>query len=267
MSSRRLRLLSVGLAMSVGLLAALPARSQEGSAAPKRESAKIEAYTGPPIYLPTGDAPPAPAQVQSKVVTENFPNTETVRFERRVVKYSDNSIVSDGSHKEYYSSGQLYVSGEYSVGKAIGKWTYYHPSGKVAKEVTFKDGKPDGPVVVNSPEGKPIARREYAEGRRAGTWESFTPDGEQKLREERYAEGKANGEFKVWYTNGQLRQQINFVDGKREGLATEWSRVGDKRAEVNYRDGKKDGVATIYGRDGKVVKQTYEAGRLVSREG
>ncbi len=271
MLNSRLRSLSVGLTLAAGLLAALPARAQDESAAggksPLRESAKIEAYTGPPIYLPTGDTPPPPSQVQSKLVKENFRGTETLRFERRVVKFSDESIVSDGPNKEFYSNGQLYVSGQYVLGKAVGKWVYHHPNGEVAKEVTYKNGKPDGPLVVYSPEGKPIARREYAEGRRAGNWETFTPDGEQKLREEQYADGKANGLFKVWYTNGQLRQEINFVGGKREGLATEWSRVGEKRAEINFRDGKKDGQATVYGRDGKVIKQTYEAGRLVSREG
>ena len=217
------------------LLAVPSALAQDGAKTSRRESAKIEAYTGPPIFLPTGETPPPPAQVQSKVVKENFPDTETPRFERRVVRFSDNSIVSDGPHKEFYSNGELYVSGEYTLGKAVGKWTYYHPNGEVAKEVTYKNGKPDGAVVVHSPEGKPISRREYAEGRRVGKWEVFTPDGEQKLREEQYAEGKADGLFKVWYTNGQLQREVNFVAGKRDGVATEYSRVGEKRAEVNFR--------------------------------
>ncbi len=239
-------------------------QAEQGGSSPQRETVEIEPYTGPPIFLPKVTPPPPPKEVESRTIKEKFPDSETVRFERRVVKYSDNSILSDGPHKEYYSSGQLYVEGEFDKGKAAGTWTYYHANGTVAKEVTYKQGKPDGELLIYSEEGKLVAKREYTLGRRAGTWDTYTSDGTQKIRQENYQDGKANGEFKVWFASGQLRQQMTFDDGKREGIAREWTSTGEKRAEINYRDGKRNGKATVWGRDGKVTEQVYEDDRVVS---
>jgi antitoxin component YwqK of YwqJK toxin-antitoxin module len=232
---------------------------------PRRESVTIEPYTGPPIYLPEGEAPPPPTEVESRVVKENFPGGDKVRFERGVVRYSDDTIVSNGPHKEFFSNGQLYVEGAFDKGKAIGKWVFHHENGKVAKEVTYKAGRPDGEVKLFNEEGKLVARREYAAGNRNGVWETYSDDGEQKLREENYKDGKANGAFRTWYTNGQLRQETQFVDGKLEGLATEWTRVGDKRAEVNFKNGLKDGVSRLWQADGKVIEQNFAEGKPVAK--
>ncbi|TWT95295.1 MORN repeat variant [Botrimarina colliarenosi] len=256
-----------GLAASLALAVTASAQDEPKPTESRRESTTIEPYTGPPIYLPQGEAPPPPTEVESRVVKENFPETDTLRFERRIVKFSDDTVVSDGPHKEYYSNGELYVAGEYDRGKAVGTWVYHHPNGTVAKEVTYKQGRPDGEVKVFNEEGKLTARREYAEGKRTGVWETYSDDGEQKLREETYEEGVANGPFRTWYTNGQIRQETNFVKGKMEGLATEWTRVGDKRAELNFKNGLKDGAAKVWQTDGKVIEQTYDEGQLVSRKG
>ncbi len=236
-----------------------------GAPAPRRESVTVEPYTGPPIYLPEKEAPPAPKEVESRVVKENFPDTETVRFERGVVRYSDDSIVSHGPHKEYYSSGELYVDGEFDHGKAVGTWIYHHPNGKVAKEVTYKAGRPDGEVKVFNEEGKLVSRREYVAGARSGVWDSYSDDGEQKLREEAYKEGKPDGAFRTWFKNGQLRQEMNFVDGKLEGVATEWTQVGDKRAEVNFKNGLKEGVSRLWQNDGKIIEQNFAEGKPVPK--
>lgn len=244
------------------------ARAQEegkAEAAPQRESLEIKPYTGPPIFLPEGEAPPEPVEVTSRVVKEPFPGTQTTRFERGVVKFSDDTIVSNGINKEYYSSGQLYAEGSFRLGTAVGEWTYYHPNGEVAKKVTYADGKPDGGVTVLNDQGKVIAKRTYAKGLRDGVWETYSQDGEQKLREDHYSGGKANGIFKVWFSNGQLRREVPFVDGKQEGVAKEWTSTGEKRAEVSFRGGLKDGPTKIWQSDGKVVEQTYEAGKLAPK--
>jgi antitoxin component YwqK of YwqJK toxin-antitoxin module len=236
-----------------------------GAPAQRRESVTVEPYTGPPIFLPEKEAPPAPTEVESRVVKENFPETDTVRFERGVVRYSDDSIVSHGPHKEYYSSGELYVEGEFDHGKAVGKWTYHHPNGKIAKEVTYKAGRPDGEVKVYNEEGELVSRREYIAGARHGVWQTYSEDGEQKLLEQTYKEGKPDGDFRTWFKNGQLRQQMTFVDGKIEGVAAEWTQVGDKRAEINFKNGLKEGVSRLWQNDGKVVEQNFAAGKPVAK--
>lgn len=257
-----LRALAASVAATLALGAALPAPAQD---APKRESVTIEAYTGPPVYLPETDPPPPPRRVESRVIKENFPDSETPRFERGVARFSDDSIVSDGSHKEYFSNGQLYVEGAFKLGKATGTWVYHHANGQVAKEVTYVDGKPDGEVKVYNEEGKLIQQRQYDAGRRTGSWLTYSDEGEQKLVEQSYADGKLEGPVRTWYSNGQLRQESRFVNGKREGIAQEWTLNGEKRAELNFKEGKRDGKATVWQRDGRIIEQTYEAGRLVDR--
>lgn len=253
-------------ALVAPLVTAAPAAGQEPGQKMERESSEIKPYTGPPIYLPEVEAPPEPKEISSQVIKETFPETDTPRLERRVVKFSDNTILSDGPSKEFYSNGQLYSDGQYKLGKVTGSWTYYHPNGQIAKEVGFVDGKPSGEVKVYSEEGKVVAKREYEAGRRAGVWEIYDETGEQKTREDHYKDGRANGVFKVWFDNGQIRREVPFIDGKQQGVAKEWTRVGDKRAEVSFSEGLKDGKATVWQRDGKTVEQMYEAGRLLPKE-
>lgn len=256
------------LAVIAALLAACgsaPAQEAAPATGPRRESVTIEPYTGPPIYLPEKDAPPAPTEVESRVVKENFPKSDTVWFERGVLKFSDDSIVSHGPHKEYYSSGELYVQGEFDHGKAVGSWTYHHPNGKVAKEVAYKAGRPEGEVKVYNEQGNLVSRRSYVAGLRDGVWETYSDDSEQKLREESYKNGKADGAFRTWFKNGQLRQEMTFADGKLEGVATEWTQVGDKRAEVSFKNGLKDGMSRLWQSDGKVVEQNFAEGKPVAK--
>ena len=118
------------------------------------ETVEFEPYTGPPIYLPQGEDPPQPTVVESRVITEKFPESEAIRFERGVVRLSDNSVVSDGPHKEYYSNSQLFAEGAFDRGKPTGDWTFYHENGELAKSVSYKNGKPEGEVSVFGPEGK-----------------------------------------------------------------------------------------------------------------
>ena len=228
-----------------------------------RETVDIEPYTGPPIFLPEGEAPPPPTEAEARVVKENYDGSDARRFERRLVRFSDDSVYSDGVHKEFYQNGQIFIDGAFSKSRATGKWTFYHPDGTVAKEVTYVKGKPDGEVRVFGKKGQPIAERTYKEGLREGVWVLYDKEGKQKLREESYRDGKADGEWKTWYSNGQLRQTVAFVAGQREGLATEWSQVGEKRGEAMFVAGKRDGKTTIWQRDGKVIERNYKAGQLV----
>ncbi|MGL4513318.1 MAG: toxin-antitoxin system YwqK family antitoxin [Lacipirellulaceae bacterium] len=230
------------------------------------ESVTIEPYTGAPIFLPEAEAPPAPTEVESRSVSEKYPESNKVRFEREVVKFSDNSLRSNGPAKEYYQNGNLYTEGQFNVGYATGEWTYYHPNGKVAKKVTYAEGLPDGEVRLFTPEETLVAVRNYEAGKRTGVWVVYGEDGKQPLREETYADGLANGPWKVYYSNGQLRQESAFKGGKLEGIATEYSQDGDKRAEASFKEGLRDGKTTIWQRDGKIVERMFTAGRMTGDE-
>ncbi len=228
-----------------------------------RETVDVEPYTGPPIFLFEGEAPPPPSEVESRVVKENYDGSEARRFERRLILFSDDSVYSDGPHKEFYPNGQLFVDGKFTKSRATGKWSFYHPDGKIAKEVTYVNGHPDGEVQIFGKEGQLIAERSYKKGVRDGVWAFYDKEGKQKLREESYRDGKPDGVWKIWYSNGQLRQLVHFVQGQQEGLATEWTQTGEKRGEAMFIAGKRDGKTTLWQRDGKVVERMYKAGQLV----
>ena len=228
-----------------------------------RETVDVEPYTGPPIFLPEGEAPPPPIEMDSRVVKENYEGTDSRRFERRLVLFSDDSVYSEGDHKEFYKSGQVFVEGEFAKGLATGKWTFYHPNGTVAKELKYINGHPDGEVQIFGKEGKLLAERAYKEGVREGKWTIYGKEDKQILREENYREGKPDGEWKIWYSNGQLRQLANFAAGQREGMATEWTQLGEKRGEAMFVAGKRDGKTTLWQRDGTIIERIYKAGDLV----
>lgn len=235
-----------------------------GPAEAQDKSSTVEAYTGPPILLPEPEAPPAPRIVEQRVKkVEKFDNGEP-RIIREVARYSDDSMVGNGSYKEYYQSGQLFVSGAYKLGLRVGDWTYHHNSGEEAKKVTYVDGKPDGKVEVRRADGTLQAQEEYKNGKRHGTWISYDATGEQKLRESIYDDGKPDGVWKSWYPNGQQQREITFAGGTQNGQATEWDKEGVKRGEATFVDGKRDGETTEWRPDGSVIKRTFKAGKLVT---
>jgi antitoxin component YwqK of YwqJK toxin-antitoxin module len=227
------------------------------------ESIQIEAYTGPPIFLDEQEAPPPPTEVESRTVSEKYPESDQVRFERGVVKYSDDTVRSDGPAKEFYKDGTPYYEGQYKAGFPTGEWVYYHPNGKVAKKVTYVEGLPDGEVRSFTPDEKPIAIRVYKAGKRTGEWITFGPDGQTKSRLETYVDGLAEGPWVVYYTDGKVRQESSFKAGKIDGVAREYSSDGTKRAEAEFKDGLRDGKTTTWQSDGKVIERVFQAGRAV----
>lgn len=226
-------------------------------------SGKIEPYDYQknPIFLDEPDAPPPASRVEKRVDSAKYDDGK-VRYEREIVRYSDNHFVADGYYREFYPNGQKFAEGQYKDGRQDGAWTYWYDDGKVNRKANYKDGQPDGSWEVYNAEGAIVAKRGFKNGKRDGTWVVYDAAGKQKLREEPYADGKADGTWKVWDDSGKQRTQMTFKLGTRDGPAAEWDDKGNPRAEVNYKDGKLDGTATLYGPDGEKVIQQYTDGKL-----
>jgi antitoxin component YwqK of YwqJK toxin-antitoxin module len=229
------------------------------------QGAKIEPYTGEPIYLESPPAPVPAKEVENSVKTEKYDNGK-VWIERGVTRFSDNSLVSNGVYKEFYRDGQQFVEGQFTDGVPTGEWTYWRPNGQVAKKVTHKQGQPDGQVELLREDGTLAARKEFQLGKRNGQWETFDATGEKPLTEEHYAGGKPDGTWKWWYESGQLMRQTTFVDGKIDGEAAEWAEDGTQRAVANFKAGKRQGLSTQWMADGQKVEQMYDEGKPVSKD-
>ncbi|MGI9455019.1 MAG: toxin-antitoxin system YwqK family antitoxin [Aeoliella sp.] len=232
---------------------------------PQRESVTIEAYSGPPIFLP--DPPPTVAakEIESTKHTEYYNPEEkkNPRIERSIVRYSDESIKNHGPYREYYETGQVFLEGRYDRGEPTGDWTYFHENGAEAKVVTFEGGLPSGSVEYRRGDGTLQAKREFTEGKRTGTWLVYNDTGEDPIREEHYVDGKPDGLWQFWYPDGTKQRQSPFVDGQPHGTAIEWNEEGEKRAEVTFVDGKRHGKSHIWTLDGREIEQEYEKGKLV----
>jgi antitoxin component YwqK of YwqJK toxin-antitoxin module len=226
------------------------------------EAVTIKRYTGPPLFLDQADAPPPASLVEKRVDSDKYPDGK-LRYERQVARYSDDSYVADGFHREFYPNGEKFVEGQYVKGRQEGDWTYYHDNGKVQRTVHFTAGMPDGSWEITNADGAVIAKRGFKAGKRDGTWTIYDESGKQPLREEVYSEGKPNGTWKIWYPSGQIKTEIGIKDGVRHGAYAEWDEKGGKRAELNFVDGKLDGTATMWGTDGKKIIQEYEDGKLI----
>jgi antitoxin component YwqK of YwqJK toxin-antitoxin module len=253
---------------SFAVLFSAPAHGQEASRdagsgdAPENNLAKIEPYTGPPIYLP--ESVQVEATLVGKRVDKEAYGDGKPKIEREIATFSDDRMVNDGFYREYFPNGQVFLEAQYERGTPSGEWKYYHENGQIARTVKYENGKPTGEVEVRRADGNILAKRAYADGKRSGQWTVYNATGDKPLREEHYADGKPDGVWTVWYEDGTPAQESSFRDGKRHGLTTEWGKDGNKRAEVNFADGERDGKSTLWTPDGNTIEQTFRAGKLVS---
>ena len=258
------RILSYTVCLSTALFFA-PHTFAQNADAGGRESATVEPYKGPAIFLP--ETSEVEAQWVEKRVDVQEYDDGSPKTEREISRFSDNRLVNDGYYREYFENGKLFLEAIYERGTPTGEWKYYHDNGSLAKVVKYNEGKPEGEVELRRADGTLQAKRSYKSAKREGVWIVYDATGEKPIREEQYSDGKLDGVSKVWYDNGQLAQENNFKDGKRSGVSTEWDREGVKRAEVTFADNQRDGKSTFWTPDGKVIEQNYKAGKLVSEPG
>ena len=248
-------------AWSSGAFAADPAPAASGST---QESAKVEPYTGPPIYLEETPQIAAPTVVTRETVREKYDDNVTMRIERDVAHYSDNNFAADGNYREYHPNGKPFIEGKFSNGRQQGEWIYYFENGTVNRKATYVDGKPSGTWEVHRADGTLAAKRAFKDGVRDGEWVTYDATGKQPLTEEHYASGKPDGVFKTWFANGKPKQEGGFKQGKRDGTTAEWNDKGEKILEAQFSDDKLNGTMTRYFADGKTVVQQYKDGKFVS---
>jgi antitoxin component YwqK of YwqJK toxin-antitoxin module len=250
--------------MALVLVAGQVALASMCLAAADQDTVKIEPYKGPPIFLPEAKQVAKPKIVTRETIKEKYEDDKTLRVEREVAKYSDESFKADGKYKEYHPNGKPFIEGQFKEGNQEGEWTYYFDNGQINRKAIYKDGKPDGSWDTFRADGTLQAKRSFKEGLRDGEWITYDDTGKIPLTEEHYAKGEPDGVVKVYFPSGKIRRQVNFKNGKQDGAFVEWNDQGEKLAEINYVDGKLDGAATRYLPGGKKIVQTYKDGKFVS---
>jgi antitoxin component YwqK of YwqJK toxin-antitoxin module len=239
-------------------------RGEPASGRAKQESTKIEPYTGPPIYLDEAEQIAKPTVVTHETRKENYEDGKTLRVERVLALYSDNSFAADGKYREFHPNGKPFVTGQFKAGRQEGEWTYHFDNGQLNRKTTYSNGKLNGSWEVFRADGTLLAKRGFKDGVRDGEWLSYDETGKQKLTEELYVNGEPDGEWKSSYPDGKPKQLVTFKQGKRDGKTAEWDDKGQKLIEAEYKNSQLDGTATRFLPDGKTITQTYKEGRFVS---
>lgn len=230
----------------------------------RQESVKVEPYTGDPIYLDEAEQIAKPTIVTRETLKENFEDEKTLRVEREIARYSDNTFAADGKYTEFHPNGKPFIEGQFKAGRHEGEWNYYFDNGQLNRKAVYKNGKLDGAWDIFRADGTLAAKRGFKDGVRHGDWITYDTTGKQPLAEEHYVSGKEDGVWKSWFPNGKQKQQASFKLGQRNGIGIEWNDKGEKLVEANYTNGKLDGTATRYLSDGKTIVQTYKDGKFVS---
>jgi antitoxin component YwqK of YwqJK toxin-antitoxin module len=241
----------------------LSGQSQAQSAKGKDSPSVVEPYKGAPIYLEE----PSQVVVEPTIVSKQKINEQhgDGKVEREVARYSDNSFAAEGSFKEFYPNGKIFIEGQFRKGRQEGEWKYYFENGQLNRKMTFKDGKANGSWDVFHADGTLSAKRSFKDGLRDGTWISYDDTGKKMRSEEHYVAGEEDGTWKYWFPNGQLKQQVGFKIGKRNGKTLEWDESGKPVSESEYTDGKYNGKVTRWFANGRKIVFKYDNGRLISQ--
>jgi antitoxin component YwqK of YwqJK toxin-antitoxin module len=190
------------------------------------------ASTARPAPLPedgSDESSPAatPADVQSEVVTERYPNRR-VKVERYVVQDAERNYLNHGLWTSFASDGTMIAKGQYEWGKRQGKWSRLYTD--------IKDDRIAGQFSRQFT--APLAGiAEYVDDRLHGTWKIV--DAKQRdVRSWEFKNGKLHGKALTWYPNGKKHSETVFEDGMMTHTYMEWDQNAKLVKKISYKDGR-----------------------------
>lgn len=224
----------------------------------------LASQKGSPIFLPKPPEVPPPTVVGQRMIPEKY-DDGSIKIEREVRVFSDDSIENHGSYIEYYANGQKFMEGRFDSGFQEGEWNYWYDNGQVCKTISFKKGVPDGKNDVFRKDGTRLYSRSYQDGKKQGTWLTYADDGELVLIEQNFTDGKADGVWITKYPDGKKQTEISFKGGERDGTTSEWDQEGNLVKEYHFVNGKRHGTWMTRQSDGSRVLEEYQDGELKNK--
>lgn len=183
----------------------------------------------------------------------------------------------DGSYKDYYDSGELFVEGQYKDDKRVGEWKQYYKNGQVSRIYSYTDGELNEEEisyydtgVVSSKVvkvGELYIRYGYYESGKlkyerkedSGYYKGFYEDGQLQV-EANYIDRDLSGKWKQYYKNGVLEWIVTYQDGYRHGAYQQFYENGKLKVEGVMLKEKKEGAEMRYNENEELEwKGYYEA--------
>lgn len=183
----------------------------------------------------------------------------------------------DGAYKDYYSSGELFIEGQYKNQKRVGEWKQYHLNGEVSRIYSYTDGKLNEEEVYYFDDGiisievvkvdndyirygyYESGKLKYERKEDSGYYKGFYEDGQLKT-EANYIENELSGKWKSYDENGNLIWVVTYQDGYRHGIYQQYHKNGNLKVEGLILREKKEGAEMRYDENEILVwKGYYEA--------
>ncbi|MEX2369457.1 MAG: hypothetical protein WD578_00520 [Bacteroidales bacterium] len=183
-------------------------------------------------------------------------------YNERGIKVSEGIVDEQGRKrgewKDFYESGELRASGNYSNNRQQGPWSYYFRNGTIEQRGNYLTGRFDGNWMWYYENGELWREESFFNGREDGYSMEYARNG-NVIAEGNYISGEKDGK---WIYKGEdHKEEGEYIMGLREGKWTYYYADGTKKFEGNYVLGQPDGRQIYYYEDGKIkAEQFYHAG-------
>jgi len=162
--------------------------------------------------------------------------------------------IKEGKYEEYYSNGQVSLTGNNKNGKLDGPVKKYYNSGELKAEVNYLDGDKNSQEIDYYRNGKVWQKANYEKGKLQGIYVSYFKNG--KLSDSiKYLNGKPIGKNYQYHTNGVIAVTSDFDEnGKLNGIYREYDDDGKLYFELEYKKGEIIAYK-YYNKKGEIIKQ------------
>lgn len=132
----------------------------------------------------------------------------------KIVKYSVNNGVKNGTYTEIINKEILLVEANYKNGKLDGKYTSYFPTGIIQEQKKYVNGFVDGKRRYNWPNGSAKEINTFRNGVLTDDTFFYFPNGQLQKKIYYSERGRKDSIWLEYYNNGSLKDSTEYNNGK-----------------------------------------------------
>ena len=172
----------------------------------------------------------------------------------------------DGIYREFYDSGELWRTFQFSGGSLNGQSKAFFRSGRIEREGNFRNGMEVGRSKLFYPDGSIRGWSEYDNGLRNGPTELYYA-GEKIKAKLMFKDGLPVGEQLMYFENGNLESKISYdQSGVKNGPVEFFYESGKLKQQGTFVNGNLHGTVTTFFESGRVkLRKEFSHGRVIQR--
>jgi antitoxin component YwqK of YwqJK toxin-antitoxin module len=150
------------------------------------------------------------------------------------VGFSQDTIISDGYQKFYFTNGKISSEGTLKNGKPDGYWKSYNQNGTLKSEGNRKNFELDSLWKFYNEEGNLLLEINYQKGKKNGIKTTYL---EKEIIREVFINDIKEGYTRYYFKDGKLKQEVPFVKGQEQGFGKEFDEEGMIITLTEYKKG------------------------------